>query len=150
MTTKPAKQLTSSVKDGEVYWTTQTFATALSMHWRKVADDLRASDLPMKKRGRAETYPAVRGVNLLVKRKPGVSDADGLSPSDQRNVAQAKKLDMEREILERQWIRIEDMLEVWGAFLDQVQRAIESSAMEPEKKTALIETLQAIDITDTK
>ena len=83
-------------------------------------------------------------VNALLQFRIQSSGEDQIemSPADRRNVEHAKKLQVEREILEHKWVPVSEAAEIVGVALDHVQRQIENSDLLPEAVTLLVEKIQ--------
>ena len=75
-----------------------------------------------------------------------VSEDADLSPADRRNLSQAKKLDIEAAILQRDWVPVADAAATIAVFLDHLQKIIDDADFPPAKRTALVEKIHSIRV----
>ena len=66
----------------------------------------------------------------------------GQNTADRKNNAQARKCEIETAILEGQWIAIGDVGQIFRAFVGAVNREIQDSEIEDDKKERIIERLK--------
>lgn len=71
-----------------------------------------------------------------------ISCSKGQSSADRRNDAQAAKLELEADILRRQYVHIEDVLPAIRAYLGMLNKEIQNSELSDDAKDRMVEKMK--------